>query len=130
MIIGDTITREEQVDFTAEFMVKDIQKSIDFYTKVLGFRLHRVTPDGKFAIIFLEKAMVMLYEVTTLSEPRFSGLEVRFLINDIDSYYKKIIARGAEFEKTIFNAPYGLRQFYVKNPDGVSLKFSSVINRE
>lgn len=127
MITGDLITKEEEVEFTIELMVKDIKKSIDFYTNIIGFKLHRIGTDGKFAIISFGKSILMLAEVDGLPEPRFSGLEVRILVDDIESVYKEVQKRGAEIDKPLIKAPYGLNTFHIKNPDGVNLKFASLI---
>lgn len=128
MITGDVITKEEEVELTIELAVRDIQNSIDFYTKILGFTLHRIATDGKFAIISFGHSILMLTEEVGLPEPRFKGLEeIRILVPDVDLVYEKVCERGGKVYKSLEDASYGLRTFYIKDPDGAIIKFASLI---
>lgn len=108
-------------------MVEDIKRSVDFFTSILDFKLHRIATDGKFAIILFGKSILMLTE-GDVPKPKYNGLEeIRFLVKDVDLVYEEIKERGGEIEDELEDQEYGLRTFFVKNPDGLRLKFSSPI---
>jgi uncharacterized glyoxalase superfamily protein PhnB len=125
--------------------VKDMQKSLDFYTKTLG--LHTIDTltrrDGKIALasVGFDSPVLMLAPVEyvrtqqtkdNLAKNQF-GIGVEFHIGmngsrKLDMFFKEVKAKGI----TVINEPnteyWGDRIFTVKDPDGYAITFSEHVN--
>ena len=141
------------------FTVKDMRKTIDFYTKTLGFELETAWPDEKnpmWANLMLGKQSVMIGpamspdDVTqmcggndsargkfhrTLAEEaqksRFgAGVCVYVEVPDIDKFHADVTKRGHKTDQTPENQFYGIRDFPVRDPDGYCLMFYTAIKME
>jgi len=125
--------------------VKDMQKSLDFYTKTLGFQAtNKLTrKDGRIvhASVGFDSPMLMLSPVEYVQTPQTKeeltknklgvGVEFSFGMNGskkLDTFFTEIKGKGI----TVINEPktefWGDRQFTVKDPDGYALTFSEHIN--
>jgi PhnB protein len=125
--------------------VKDIQKSLDFYTKNLGFRSSDTLTrkDGKIAHVCVgfDSATLMLSSIendpTTQSKQDLGttklGVGVEFYIEmspakKIEAFFSEVKGRGV----TIMNVPkteiWGDKTFCLTDPDGYSLKFAQHVN--
>ncbi len=115
----------------AGIRVRDLQKSLDFYIKVLGMKIaHRGTMDhgGEFVQLKSPGSEQML-ELNWYPEgSRFytkytKGEEMdhlAFVVEDVGKAYKELIAKGAE----VAVAPHEAEgtEVYVKDPDGIWLE--------
>jgi len=125
--------------------VKNIQKSLDFYTNDLGFRTSNkvVRNDGKIAHVSVgfDSPLLMLSPVeyvrtqTTKDDLANNkpGIGVEFYIGmngtrKLDEFFTQLKVRGI----TIVNEPktefWGDRIFTVRDPDGYALTFSEHVN--
>jgi uncharacterized glyoxalase superfamily protein PhnB len=125
--------------------VRDIQKSLDFYTKTLGFQAtDKLTRrDGKIAhaSVGFDSPLLMLSPVEYVRTPRTKeelaknklGVGVEFYIGmngskKLDDFFTEVKAKGI----TVINEPktefWGHRIFTVKDPDGYALTFSEHVN--
>jgi len=91
--------------------VKNIARAVDFYTCVLDFECLLTETDGMF------------------------GISVMVLVDDVDLLYRKYLKRGLVLPKKE-NSPvhekpidqsWGLREFYVTDEDGNTLRFATAI---
>jgi catechol 2,3-dioxygenase-like lactoylglutathione lyase family enzyme len=109
--------------------VRDVEQSIDFYTKNLGFRLLRKyrTTDGGNPSAYVELGEVLL-ELTQARQP-LPGDESRveprigLTVTDMDAVIKDLQSKGVQVEREPFDArtfwgspghdqgPLGLRHF-------------------
>ena len=125
--------------------VRDMQKSLDFYTNKLGFQtIDKLTRrDGSIAhaSIGFDSPLLMLSPVESIRTPRTKeelannklGVGVEFYIDmngsrKIDDFFTKVKAKGIK----VINEPktefWGDRIFTVGDPDGYALTFSEHIN--
>jgi uncharacterized glyoxalase superfamily protein PhnB len=125
--------------------VRDMQKSLDFYTKTLGFQTtDKLTRrDGRIAhaSVGFDSTLIMLSPVEYVRTPQTKedlaknklgvGVEFHFGMNDskkLDEFFTEVKARGV----TVINEPktefWGDRIFTVKDPDGYALTFSEHVN--
>lgn len=125
--------------------VKDMQKSLDFYTNTLGFQTSdKLTrKDGRIAhaTVGLGSPLLMLSSLENVRTPvtkdelskNKPGIGVEFYIGlsgvkKIDAFYAEVKAKGV----TVLNEPktefWGDRIFTVKDPDGYALTFSEHVN--
>jgi uncharacterized glyoxalase superfamily protein PhnB len=130
---------------TPSIRVKDIEKSLDWYTKTLGFRTTNklVLKDGHIAHVAVgfDSPVLMLAPVSgnqthnaneDLSKNKL-GLGVEFNIGMIgskklDQFFTEVKAKGV----TVVNEPkteyWGDRIFTLKDPDGYAITFSEHVN--
>jgi uncharacterized glyoxalase superfamily protein PhnB len=125
--------------------VKDMQKSLDFYTKTLGFQtIDKLTRrDGRIAhaSVGFDSPLLMLSPVEYVRTPQTKqdltknklgvGIELYIGMNGskkLDEFFTEIKAKGI----TVVNEPktefWGDRIFTVKDPDGYALTFSEHVN--
>ena len=111
------------------FMVIDMNKSLDFYIKGLGFELkHKWEPEGSIEWCWLQfdDASIMMQEYRTNipTEKRGEGVSVCFICEDALKIYKKIISHGLS---TSSNPFVGNNAWVVelKDPDGYNILFES-----
>jgi catechol 2,3-dioxygenase-like lactoylglutathione lyase family enzyme len=132
----DTLAGNERLVIVApEFLVRNLQASLQFYTKGLGFEVLRRDPD--FAVVGIGEAHILLVvahetpEVKAWLEsgPRGVGFNVRIMVDDVDAIYKRAKAASAFFVDDIADRAYGLRDFMIADVDGFVLRFAAPVVR-
>jgi uncharacterized glyoxalase superfamily protein PhnB len=64
------------------------------------------------------------YGMQAAAWPRGRGVDVNVAMDgDIDAYYGRVTAAGAEVVRPIFTTAYGMRQFTIRDPGGYLLTF-------
>lgn len=121
--MNELMTKKEYVPFGTEIYVSNIEVSVKYYRDILGFSLLRLDNEHNFASFEFNGAVFMMEQADIL-EPRGKGVLFRFIISDIESYYKKVQANSAKITKPLEKKFYGLTRFYVEDPDGYLLKFA------
>jgi uncharacterized glyoxalase superfamily protein PhnB len=125
--------------------VKDMQKSLEFYTTTLGFRTSDklVRKDGRIAhaSVGFDSPLLMLSPVENVRTPQTKedlaknklGVGVEFYIGmngskRLDAFFTELKGKGI----TVINEPktefWGDRIFTVRDPDGYALTFSEHMN--
>jgi len=99
--------------------VHDVRRSANFYVEMLGFQIYREPPGW----IFVKKdnCMIMLGECPEDMHASELGCHSYFAylrVEDADSYYHHLTAKGAEVLSKIANKPWDMREFSVRTPDG------------
>jgi len=116
--------------------VESVSRSISFYRDHLGFRVSQEwEDDGRVRWASLEAASIRLM----LNEPHDVDSDDRrtrrayedavfyFTIEDVDSFYAHLMNSGVSVG-AIANEHYGMREFYVRDPDGYELGFGTPIS--
>lgn len=94
--------------------VSDLHRAVDFYTEQLGFTLgYR---DDKMAEF--EEVLVLDQEIAGQT-----AATVAFRIDDVDGYYARLTEKGVAVEEAPQDQSWGVRNFYVRDPDGNLLEF-------
>ncbi len=114
---------------------RDVHEAVAFYTGILGFGcphgvFEGVDPDegGVYAIV--TRAGVDLHlqirrrEVYPPTRERIES-EVYVFVDDADALFEELHGRGATILREPEDAPYGLRDFVVEDPDGHRIVFGS-----
>jgi catechol 2,3-dioxygenase-like lactoylglutathione lyase family enzyme len=99
--------------------VHDVQRSANFYVEMLGFQIVREPPGW----IFVKKdnCMIMLGECPDDMHASELGCHSYFAylrVEDADSYYRHLTAKGADVLSKIADKPWDMREFSVRTPDG------------
>ncbi len=115
---------------TPLLFVDDINRSLAFYTNLLGFELkQKWEPEGKLAWCLIARggAELMLQQACEedgLAAGRGRGVGFYFACNDADAMHAEFLANGLTLDppKVAF---YGMKQLFVKDPDGYELCFQN-----
>ena len=121
----------------------DVERLLEHYVGVLSFELvYRQPPDppADFCILKLGDAKIMIAQTPDLEAvgsrndgrlleavvPRIGrpgSISVYVEVEDVDAYHGRVAAAGAEVIEPIWDAPWGLRQFSVLDPEGNLMTF-------
>ena len=114
----------------AHIVARDMDRSIDFYTRALGFRLLRRVafgpPDARRELAYVGHGAMMLELVQPAHGGAFQGTEARPLglaCEDLAAEIDRLRALGVE----IANEPaksfsFGGRQAVIKDPSGLAIE--------
>jgi lactoylglutathione lyase len=125
------------MSFRLELFVEDLDASIRFYDRALGFRLERREPD--YASLRRGDALLGLGPVAKLprggvgpgftqervSAGRGAGVEVVLEVEDLDAAREQVEAAGYPIAAPLQDRPWGLRDFRLVDPDGYYLRVTT-----
>jgi len=106
--------------------VHDLWKSSAFYRDVLGFTVHTI-PDPGFLFYTCGECTIFAGQCPDALSPAELGDHSYFAyleIDDIDSLYESVRAKGARICKTLRDEPWGTREFGVATADGHRIMFA------
>jgi predicted enzyme related to lactoylglutathione lyase len=109
--------------------VHDLEKSAAFYRDVLGFEIHTISDPGFLfytsgeCTIFAGLCPGSLAPDQLGDHSYFAYLE----INEIESLYDSVRAKGAKVTKALCDEPWGMREFGIVTADGHRIMFGSAI---
>ena len=119
---------------TPNLLVRDIDRSVQFYRDVLGFRVTQTVPDTPpFVFVWLERDSVPVFlndaKAADHDYPQASGrppggtATMFFIVTDVDAFHASVspYAKLIMALKTQF---YGMREFAIEDPDGHLLTFA------
>lgn len=122
-----------------ELYCSDFQRSLKFYTTVLGFSVAYARPEERFAYLEREGAQLMFEQTVDparawiageLSYPFGRGMSLQIRARDIDALHATVQVAGARIFVPLEERWYrrddtllGNRQFVVLDPDGYLLRF-------
>jgi methylmalonyl-CoA epimerase len=120
----------QHVDHVA-ITVKDMKRSIEFYTQKLGFSITRTSETPKMNIVFVGKGQVQLElfalkqgtakPVPELQQDEIGMKHIAFNVTDIDMLIKEFREKGITFISDIRQAGTR-RHIFFKDPDGTTLQ--------
>ena len=107
-------------------IVDDLDRTLDFYTTVLGLRLgHR---SGEYAQLETGTTRLGFYTRNAMTQavgfpltkpaPDAAGFEIGFKVADVDAAYNELIEKGASEATPPITRAWGQRTAYVRDPDG------------
>jgi uncharacterized glyoxalase superfamily protein PhnB len=111
---------------TPLFIVKDLDRSLKYYTEQLGFEQQFRYEDFYAGIerngqtIHLKLGNVSQEE--RLNRRKNEDLDVHCSVSGIDALFEEFTGKSAEVIQSLRDMPYG-REFYVTDPDGYILGF-------
>jgi len=102
--------------------VADLDASVDYYTRVLGFTLNWRDDDGNsFASVTRGHCNLFL----SVGDQGHPGSWVWIAASDADALCEELIANGAKVRHPPANYPWGSRELHVEDPDGNVLRLGS-----
>lgn len=121
-----------------ELSIKDFKKSLDFYTRILGFSIEYQREEEGFAFLSLGNAQIMIdqigegrtWQTGELEYPLGRGINFQIRVDSIEEMIlrleKENIQLFLDMEEKWYrkdNRQVGNRQFLVQDPDGYLLRF-------
>lgn len=126
----------EDMELTRLFVVSDVERSRDWYTRVLGATLYREY-GGTSCVVQLLGSWLLLVtggppteDKPTVTfappdDPDRVNAEMIFRVSDCRESYETLLARGAEFLTPPVDNGYEVRAFF-RDPDGHLFEISQV----
>ena len=119
-------------------IVEDVDRAVDFYTRVLGLRLgHR---SGEYAQFDTGVTRIGFYTRPAMSKALgfeiaappagVAGFELGFKVDDVDAAYAEVLAGGAAAVTPPTTRAWGQRTAYVRDPDGHLIEFAQDLKDE
>ena len=121
-----------------ELSISDMRKSLNFYTKILDFKIEYKREEEGFAFLSLGKCQIMLDDINkgrtwktgSFEYPLGRGVNFQIEVKKIDPLIRrlkknriKLFAKPEEKWYQVKNVKMGNRQFLVQDPDGYLLRF-------
>jgi uncharacterized glyoxalase superfamily protein PhnB len=112
------------------FYANNLNKTLDFY-RSLGFSAElsedavRVKLDNV-KMVFMDENKTEIKKESGL-QPKGLGVFTYVKVDDVDEYYKSLVAKNIHMSSEPKNWPWGKREFAVKDPDGYKLIFFSEV---
>lgn len=104
--------------------VRDLEVSVDYYTRVLGLAIDFTAPG--WAFLSRGSFRVMLGECTDATPAGELGDHSYYAyvtVEGIDDLYAEVSGNGASTMSAPVDKPWGLREFGVRTPDGHRIMF-------
>ncbi len=101
--------------------VADVRATAAFYRDVLGFTWD--FGDENYAVVWRDNSAIHLVRGGAPS-----GVDLFQWVQDVDAYHLEITRRGAAITSEPTNRPYQVRDFSVRDPNGVTIIFGQEID--
>ena len=110
------------------FHVTNAARSRDFYRDALGFRVSFAHPEDAAdpAYLGLERDGVALH-LSSHAEDGVVGSVVYLLVDDVDALHRELLARDVAIALHPFDQTWGMREMYVRDPDGNAVRFGQPV---
>ena len=119
-------------NLTTSLTVKDLEKSLAWYTEAVGFAVDRKHErDGKLRAVSLKAGRVRILinqddGAKGWDRAKGQGISIQFTtVQSVDEIAERIKAFGSTLDSEPADMPWGPRVFRVLDPDGFKLVFSS-----
>ena len=100
----------------------DIEASKQFYTQFLGMEL---VMDMEWILTFASKenktAQISVFQNKENKPLHNTAIFLSIEVSDIDNWYDRAKTQNIEISYPITNEPWGVRRFFVKDPNGVTI---------
>jgi predicted enzyme related to lactoylglutathione lyase len=98
-------------------LVPDVAATAAFYRGVLGFKSDPGADTPEYTVVWRDNAAVHLAR----GEQAPRGVRVFFWVRDVDALYEDVIRQGGAIDVPIETRPYGIRDFSIRDPNGIVL---------
>ena len=109
-----------------QFLVTDIEHSIEFYTKKLGFDIEFRYEDFYAGIIKDNYSIHLKSGKPSIKERKNkrenTDLDIDFSVEGVKDLYEELMNKSLEIVQPLCERPYG-NEFYIVDPDGYILAF-------
>lgn len=118
-------------------LVRDVEASVAFWRDRVGFETDAIHGDPpSFAMPTRDGVILMLVQVPAGAGVPLPNWRVVANVNqayvwvdDVDALYEELGAREAPIDFTIYDTPWGTREFGIQDLDGHDIAFGQVASR-
>ena len=100
-------------------LVPEVSATADFYRRMLGFKSDSGADSPEYAVVWRDNAAVHLAK----GEHAPTGVRIFFWVRDVNALYSEVTDRGAPIAVPIGTRPYGIRDFSIRDPNGIMVVF-------
>lgn len=124
------------VSTSAVLLVADLERAVAFYRDRLGFDCDVHGDPPNFATTGRGEGRIFLAHCDGEAAKRIlpnwrlvhNMWDVYISVEGVDALYAELRERGAKIDYTIYDAPHGMREFGVQDPDGHDIGFGQPID--
>jgi len=128
------VSEPQGMSLRLELFVDDLEKSIEFYTQVLGFE--RLKGGKDYVPVRSGSVVIGLGPADKLSKQHYFnpelqssrrglGTEIVFEVDDINDMFDRVKANGHRILSPLIKRPWGATDFRIADPDGYYLRLTS-----
>ena len=122
----ETIAKSRIKKMSPQFLVTDLDRSIEFYTKKLGFDIDFRYEDFYSGVVKDGCSIHLKLGEPSIDERQNrrdnEDLDIVFSVQGIEELYEDYSQRSIEFVQPLRDMAYG-KEFYIEDPDGYILGF-------
>lgn len=107
----------------AEVVVPDLKVTLDYLVS-LGFIVERTSET--FAVLRWESSRLFLAQDSAATVVE-RWVNIRVIVPDVDAMWDKVARVGGQVISAIGDRSYGLRDFIVRGPGGVEIRFGQFL---
>lgn len=96
-------------------LVPDVPAAAAFYRGILGFKSDPGADTPEYTVVWRDNAAVHFAK----GEHAPMGVRIFFWVRDVNALYGEVIGRGVAIEVPIETRSYGIRDFAIRDPNGV-----------
>ena len=100
-------------------LVPNVSATADFYRKMLGFKADAGAEMAQYSVVWRDNAAVHFAK----GEHAPTGVRIFFWVKDVNALYAEVVGRGAIIAVPIGTRPYRVRDFSIRDPNGVEVVF-------
>ena len=114
-------------------LVSDLERAVEYYRDRLGFECNVYGDPPDFAVATRDEATIMLALCNDAARivPNWRIVDktsnVYIHVDDADALYAEVQERGAAIDYTIYDTPWGFREFGVQDPDGHDISIGQAL---
>ena len=119
--------RSGQATLRIELFPDDVDRFVDFYTRVLRFQLTR--RESHYAAVERRAVHIGAVKAWSAADPTVrrppQGVEIVIEVEDVDAEAATVSQEGWPLDEPVTERPWGLRDFRVLDPDGYYIRITS-----
>ena len=96
-------------------LVPEVRATADFYRSVLGFKSDPGADTPEYSVVWRDNVAIHLAP----GEHAPTGVRIFFWVKDVNALYEEVVQRGAAIAVPIGTRPYRVRDFAIRDPNGV-----------
>lgn len=118
------------------FLVKDVNKSADYYRDKMGFECTLLGEPTQFCIAARDNQHLMLAQADDSGNAVAKAKVIDdmwhtyFWVDDIDALYVELDQRGVIIDYGLHVANYGVKEFGIKDIDGYEIAFGQIVKQD
>jgi uncharacterized glyoxalase superfamily protein PhnB len=128
MELATTVSSTKVIGIAPQFLVDDLERSIEYYCRCLGFELD-FSYEGFYASVSRDGCSIHLKCAPKTEADRWhrkqnEHLDAYIAVSNATALHSDLLTQGARVTRPLEDRPWSCRDFYVEDPDGYILCFS------